>query len=66
MRNFTANPEGAIYGFAQTVEQNGLFRRFPQKYPIKNLFQVGAWTFPGGGYIGAMMSANLLCDRYFK
>lgn len=65
MTKFTGNPMGSIYGFAQNIEQSGLFRRFPQKYPVKGLYQVGAWTFPGGGFIGTMLSARVLVDRYF-
>lgn len=65
MTKFTNNPEGAIYGFEQNINQSGLFKRFPQKYPIKNLYQVGAWTFPGAGFIGTMLSARILVDRYF-
>jgi prolycopene isomerase len=66
MKNFTWNPEGSIYGFEQTVKQSGLRERFQQKYPIKGLYQVGAWTFPGAGFIGTMLSAHTLVDRYFK
>lgn len=65
MHNFTHNTNGSIYGFAQTVDQNGLFRRFPQRYPMKNTYQVGQWTFPGGGYIAVLASAKILVDRYF-
>ncbi|WP_028695870.1 phytoene desaturase family protein [Pseudomonas cremoricolorata] len=65
MSKFTQNPEGAIYGFEQTTRQSGLFNRFPQKYPVKGLYQVGAWTFPGAGFIGTMLSARVLVDRYF-
>jgi phytoene dehydrogenase-like protein len=66
LTKFTANPMGAIYGFAQSVPQSGLFRRFPQRYPIKGLYHVGAWTFPGAGYIGTLLSARVLVDRYFS
>lgn len=66
MRKFTSNPNGCIYGFEQTPDQSGLFHRFPQRYPIKGLFQVGAWTFPGGGFIATMLSAKILVDRYFR
>jgi len=65
MTKFTNNPGGSIYGFEQNLKQSGLFRRFPQKYPLKGLFQVGAWTFPGAGFIGTMLSARILVDRYF-
>jgi phytoene desaturase len=66
MAKFTGNPGGSMYGFEQTVSQSGLFHRFPQRYPVKGLYQVGAWTFPGGGFIGAMLSARVLVDRYFR
>jgi len=65
MTKFTANTFGSIYGFEQNLGQSGLFRRFPQRYPIRGLYQVGAWTFPGGGFIGALISARVLVDRYF-
>ena len=65
LRKFTANPMGAIYGFEQTPQQSGLLHRFRQRYPIRGLYQVGAWTFPGAGYIGTLLSARALVDRYF-
>jgi phytoene dehydrogenase-like protein len=65
MTRYTSNPAGSFYGFEQSVDQAGLLKRFGQKYPIKGLYQVGAWTFPGAGYIGALMSAKFLSDRFF-
>lgn len=65
MTKFTSNPGGSFYGFAQSISQAGMLRRFPQKYPLKGLYQVGAWTFPGAGYIGTLMGAKFLVDRYF-
>jgi prolycopene isomerase len=65
LRKFTANPMGAIYGFEQTPQQSGLLHRFQQRYPIRGLYQVGAWTFPGAGYIGTLLSARAIVDRYF-
>lgn len=65
MTKYTGSYLGSINGFAQTVEQAGLLRRFPMRYPVKGLYQVGAWTFPGGGYVGAMLSARVLVDRFF-
>jgi len=41
-------------------------RRFPQSYPIRGLYQVGAWTFPGAGFIATLLSARVLVDRYFS
>lgn len=65
MTRYTSNPAGSFYGFEQSVDQAGLLKRFGQKYPVKGLYQVGAWTFPGAGYIGALMSAKFLSDRFF-
>ena len=45
---FTLNPEGAVYGWTNSISQATLLR-LSQSTPIKNLFLAGAWTFPGGG-----------------
>ena len=52
---YSLNPSGAIYGFAQTVEQT-VAGRLPARTPIENLFLAGAWTNPGGGMSAAMLS----------
>jgi phytoene dehydrogenase-like protein len=39
---------------------NAGFDRFKHKSPLKNLYFVGAWTFPGGGFEGAIRTANKL------
>jgi prolycopene isomerase len=57
---------GSINGFEQSVRQAGALKRFPMHYPVKGLYQVGAWTFPGGGYMGAVLSARVLVDRFFS
>ncbi len=56
---FTSNPQGAIYGWDQTVDNSGN-RRFPAATPIKGLYLSGAWTAPGGGY-GACIPSGLMC-----
>jgi all-trans-retinol 13,14-reductase len=53
MARYTGNPKGAVYGFSQKTP--GLFRSFG-KLP-KNLYTVGAWYNPGGGYEGVFRSA---------
>lgn len=63
MERFTSNYKGAIYGFAQTCKQAGL-RRFSGKTPIRNLFFVSAWTFPGGGYEGSLRAADMFVRRF--
>ncbi len=55
IQRYTLNPDGTAYGFAQTPNQAGLFR-LPNKSPIKNLYFASAWTNPGGGFTGAILS----------
>lgn len=61
VQRFTLNPEGTAYGFAQTPKQSGM-GRVPFKSPIENLYFAGAWTYPGGGFTGAIIS-GFLCGN---
>lgn len=65
MNRYTMNPEGAVYGFAQTVQQSGI-KRTGHKTPIANLSLTGAWTQPGGGFQGAMLSGITEAIRVHK
>lgn len=68
MARYGVSPQGAIYGFAQTVEQSGL-RRLSQQTKIKGLFLAGAWTQPGGGAHGCVVSGMDAAEaalRYIK
>lgn len=58
IRRYTLNPFGAPYGFAQIRGQAGN-RRPSYKSPVKNLWFSGTWTFPGGGFTGALISGFL-------
>jgi prolycopene isomerase len=58
---FTRNPEGAIYGFDQTVD-NAFMNRLDCRTPIKGLYLASAWGNPGGGY-GSVLSSG---ERAFK
>jgi phytoene dehydrogenase-like protein len=53
---FTRNPEGAIYGFNQTVD-NAFMNRLDCRTPVKGLYLASAWANPGGGY-GAVLSSG--------
>ncbi len=53
IEKYTGNFKGAIYGWANVVDQCGSGRVF-SKNPFKNLYLVGAWTYPGGGLSGVM------------
>lgn len=55
IQRYTLNPSGAVYGFAQIPGQDGL-QRVQCKSPIKNLYYASAYTFPGGGFTGAILS----------
>jgi prolycopene isomerase len=65
---FGSSPQGAIYGFAQTVRQAGV-RRLPQETKIGGLYLAGAWTMPGGGvhacFISGLEAADLAL-RYLR
>jgi prolycopene isomerase len=55
MERYTGNKDGAVYGFSQKISQAG-FDRFSNKSPLKNLYFASAWTFPSGGFEGAVRS----------
>ncbi|MFH1135031.1 MAG: NAD(P)/FAD-dependent oxidoreductase [Pseudomonadota bacterium] len=50
-RWYTRNPEGAIYGYEQSVG-NTFTNRIKNRTPIKGLYLAGAWGAPGGGFTG--------------
>jgi all-trans-retinol 13,14-reductase len=52
---YTRNYRGAIYGWDQTLDNSGL-RRAGHSTPIRNLYLSSAWTQPGGGYGGVLVS----------
>ncbi len=58
VERYTLNPQGSIYGYAQTPEQ-AVPNRVKQKSSIENLYFASAWTFPGGGFTGAILSGYL-------
>lgn len=58
VERYTLNPQGSIYGYAQTLKQT-VPNRVKQKSPIENLYFASAWTFPGGGFTGAILSGYL-------
>jgi len=65
MYKYTFSAEGAIYGFAQTLNQSGLLR-LGQETKIKGLFLAGAWTQPGAGvhacFLSGFNAADLVLD----
>jgi all-trans-retinol 13,14-reductase len=55
LERYILTPGGSVYGFAQTIKQ-AVPRRISVKSPVKNLYFASAWSFPGGGFTGAIMS----------
>jgi prolycopene isomerase len=51
--HFTRNPDGAIYGFNQTMD-NAFMNRLDCRTPIKGIYLASAWGNPGGGYGGVL------------
>lgn len=54
IQRYTLNPGGTAYGFAQTPDQSLLNRRIDP--PVSHLEFASAWTFPGGGFTGAVVA----------
>ncbi len=57
-RRYTRNTDGAISGFDQTLD-NAFMTRIDNRTPVKGLYLAGAWSNPGGGFTGALMSGRL-------
>jgi len=55
MTRYTRNPLGTIYGFSSTVTSHSIHRPQPRT-SVPGLYLAGAWTFPAGGFQGAMTS----------
>lgn len=55
VQRYTMNPQGAVYGFAQTPER--VATRIVS--PLDNLHFASAWTETGGGFSGAIFSGYL-------
>jgi phytoene dehydrogenase-like protein len=65
IKRYTLNPEGTAYGFSQIPKQAGR-KRIPQKAPVENLFFASAWTVPGHGFSGAIMSGYWCAQEILK
>ena len=62
IKRYTKAPEGTAYGFKQ--DKYLLGSRAPRKATqVKNLYYTGAFTFPGGGFSGAILSGYLTAER---
>ena len=59
---YTGNPDGAIYGFANTPDYHTALRMGPRG-PIAGLYFAGAWSQPGGGFQPSMESGHSAANR---
>jgi prolycopene isomerase len=57
LERYTGNEMGAMYGLASTPQQVGNLRP-PNQTPIPGLFEVGHYTRPSHGIIGASLSGS--------
>lgn len=57
---YTGNPEGAITGYEQSLE-NSFITRLDNKAPVRGLYFASAWTNPGGGYEPCLESGAKAC-----
>jgi all-trans-retinol 13,14-reductase len=55
VRRYTLNPEGAVYGFAQTPSR----KAFDSFRSLENLHFASAWGKTGGGFSGAIFGGYL-------
>jgi all-trans-retinol 13,14-reductase len=55
MNRYSWNPDGAIYGVSPTARTHPLRRPRPRTR-VPGLYLAGAWTFPAGGFHGAIVS----------
>jgi len=61
LERYTGNERGAMYGLASIPQQMGPSRP-PNRTPVPGLFQVGHYTRPSHGIVGASLS-GLFCAR---
>ncbi len=65
LERYTGNEQGAMYGLASTPAQIGNFRPSHQT-PIPGLFQVGHYTRPSHGIVGAGLSGLFAARALLK
>jgi prolycopene isomerase len=65
MQRYSWNPEGSIYGYAAAPHTHSIHR--PEaRTSVPGLYLAGAWTFPGAGFTGAMVSGHRTAGLVFE
>ena len=65
IKRYTSNPNGSVYGYAQTKDQIAS-KRFRNNFLIPNLYFASAWAFPGGGFEGSIQGGFLAAVQMNK
>lgn len=65
LERYTENHRGAMYGFSSTPQQVGPGRP-PHRTPLHGLFQVGHYTRPSHGIVGASLSGLFAAREILK
>lgn len=62
---YTRNPEGAIYGFEQSMD-NAFMNRIDNRTPVKGLYLACAWGNPGGGFAGVLQAGEQTFEKIME
>ena len=62
---YTRNPEGAIYGFEQSMD-NAYMNRIKNRTPVKGLYLASAWGSPGGGFTGVLRGGESAFEKIME
>ncbi len=62
---YTANFQGAAYGWEQSPDQAGP-RRLSPRTSIENLYLAGHWTYPGGGVASVSVSGRIAAQEVLR
>ena len=65
MSRYSRNPLGSIYGYASTPTSHSIHRPQPRT-SVPGLYLAGAWTFPGAGFTGTMLSGHNTAGLIFE
>ncbi len=65
MNRYSWNPLGSIYGYAFTPTSHSVLRPQPRT-SVPGLYLAGAWTFPGAGFTGTMISGHNTAGLIFE
>jgi prolycopene isomerase len=65
LERYTANFQGAAYGWEQSPDQAGP-RRLSPRTSIENLYLAGHWTYPGGGVASVSVSGRIAAQEVLR